>query len=189
MYFCVKWDENFTWRRIVIGGPFSDPKHFSITDIWWITDIFRYETFWYCETKHTWQKLGIGAISPLIVENVRYMKQSETQKRSSANCLGTGRQHNFDGKSWYQPFVHKIFSYQKVSETRKGSSSICFGTVRQNMLDEKSWSATPLLSIKKFDTRKILKHRLDLYEKFRYCETKLKSTESGGRRSALVFIK
>ena len=98
MYFCVKWEEKFTWRRIVIGGPFSNPKHFSITDIWWITDIIRYETFSYCETKHTWQKLGIGAPSPLILENVRYRKQSGTQKRSSTKNLGTRGHHNFDRK-------------------------------------------------------------------------------------------
>ena len=69
MFFSVKWGENCIWWRIVIGGPLSNPDHLLITEVLWITDIFLYETFWYCETKHIWQKLGYAPLA-LLSSNV-----------------------------------------------------------------------------------------------------------------------
>ena len=103
----------------------------------------------------------LGASSSLLVENFRYRKLtklSETQKCSSKKYFGTVWQNNFEGRSWYPPFIHKVFPNQIVCQTENDSSRKCFGTVRHNSFDVKSWYAP--LFIKSFHTKLFLKPKM-----------------------------
>ena len=46
-----------------------------------------------------------------------------------------------DGKSWYPPLIHKLFSLPETfwNTAQKGSSTKFFGTVRQQFFYRKSW--------------------------------------------------
>ena len=73
---------------------------------------------------------------PPLLETFRYQKSFETQK-----FIGTERQKNFDGRSWFPPPpppYPKFFRYRKFCETKKGSPSKFFGTVRQQSFYRKS---------------------------------------------------
>ena len=89
---------------------------------------------------------------------------SEKLRGSPTKFFGAVREKIFDGKSWYPPFIHKLFGYRKISETQKGSPTKFF----RHCETKKIWqiivilppsSPPSLLSKKFFDTRSFVKRK------------------------------
>ncbi len=102
---------------------------------------------------------------PLLMHKfLRYTKLSEKTKSSPTSFFGPVWQKVFDGKRWYPPVwctnlsVPESFGYTEVftNEIFRYSRTQSF---RQNR------EASPLLCLKKFDTRILLKHRRVLLRK------------------------
>ena len=100
--------------------------------------------------------------SPLRHKILRYVKLSETQKGSSTKWFGTETKLFWRKILIPAPFLNpNIFRYQKFSETRVPLRN--FSVLWDKNFDMKSWyslpPSPPLLSMKFFDTRNLVKHR------------------------------
>ena len=112
--------------------------------------------------RKTWYSL-------LTQKNCRHPKFYETQKGSSTKWFSTERQNNFDGKSWQRPppllSINFSASGNFLKQSTEGFPYEVFRNCGTKILNRKTcYSLIPLptplpLSMKIFDTRKIVKHR------------------------------
>ena len=149
-------------REIMIFPPSSYTKNCKISDVFRNTERFPYEDLRYCETKIF--STENRDTPPLLHVIPRYQTFFDTQKGPLRSFLVI-RDKNFSTENRYTPLtlIHIIFLKHTFCETRKGSSTKPFGTARWRNFDGKSRysvSHSPLSSLKFFDKRIFLKHRM-----------------------------
>ena len=137
-------------------------KNCKISDVFRNTERFPYEDLRYCETKIF--STENRDTPPLLHVIPRYQTFFDTQKGPLRSFLVI-RDKNFSTENRYTPLtlIHIIFLKHTFCETRKGSSTKPFGTARWRNFDGKSRysvSHSPLSSLKFFDKRIFLKHRM-----------------------------
>ena len=140
--------------------PLSYPENFSVPEICWITEIFLYELFRYCETTDFWRKIVIlpSSSCPYLIRKKKFdtgnfLELGSTEgfgtflrtvsvmwdKTMSTENLGTPH------LALLSP-IFEIFGQQRFSENQKGSPTKIFGTVRQQSFDmEFFYSLAPSL--------------------------------------------
>ena len=178
------WDKTISTKSCDTSPPPSYPWKYKISEVFWNTEWFAYEVFWYCEIRNFRRKIVIFhlSLSPLLslklCDKGIFLKNRRVPPRRFS--LLWDKRIIFDGKYWqYHPLIHKIVQYQKFSETQKGSRTKYFGTLSQKYCNGK-------LFLKFFDTRKFLKHRRVPVRSFSVLRVKNFSTEN--RYTRLTFI-
>ena len=151
------WDADFD-KKSWYTSFFSYPNICSIPEVFWNTERFPYEIFWFFWDKNL--STENSEIPLLSVSFFQKLISSETDKGCHTKFFGTVR-HRLCRKSWYTPssLFHKNFRCPNFSETKEDSPKNFFGNARQRLWQTIVMNPPLLLSIKFSDTGSCLKQR------------------------------
>ena len=130
----------------MVGTTKIHPKRLWKSLIFRNTEVFRYERFWYCETKRFRRKSWY----PLLIHDIfRYQKASETQNGSSMESFGTVWKNSFDEKFPPPPQLFiKLWIPERFWHTKGGFNEIFRYSETKNSTESGDRRSAPLINEK-----------------------------------------
>ena len=154
----VKWDEKKYERRLVIGATLSYPKHFSVPEIFWNTEGYLYDTFWYSEAKQIRRRVVILP-TPFYPKSLSKPDSFWNTDIFPLQCFPVLWDNNFSTKSLDSlPLLSILFSKTRFSPKRRRFPYKVFWCCEIINVRQKVMILSRVLSIMFSDTKKFLKH-------------------------------